>query len=582
MSDTENPEHCDPPDPQPIVNQPDPQSVEGLFLVALGLKTPEQRQLFLDEMCGDNAEHRRRVEALLLAYDDAGSFLEKPPVELGEPQAMSLDFLTPSDNSDLLGTLGEYDILEVIGQGGMGIVFRASDAKLNRIVAIKVMSPFFASNPNARKRFLREAQAAAAISHPHIVTIHAVDEEKLPYLVMECVHGQSLQEKLNKVGSLEITEILRIGSQIAEGLAAAHKQGLIHRDIKPANILLENGVERVKITDFGLARAVDDATITKTGEVSGTPQYMSPEQATGSRVDQRSDLFSLGAVLYAICTGRSPFRASNLAAVVRRVCDDTPRPIEETNPEIPFWLIDIINQLLEKDPDARIQTAEELAERLNQNLANTQQPIQQPKPIRQPATATGSSQKASEHYYNHHIRKAGRCLIWLGLCLVCIPLLIILSGYVSGNGDPMELGGMILAISLPFAVPAIFLGSLILYIVHILSQAQGKEPQTAALAQSPARYYYTDHICKAGRLSIWLGLCLVLLAYFIPFSGIKSGDISLIVAIFRFSSVGIALGLLAIFVGGLTLYFVRIINKAPTKEALKPAMSGSSAMESVE
>ncbi len=351
-----------------------PESIEGLFLIALEKKTPAERAQFLDEMCGDNAEQRRRVEALLLAYDDAGSFLEKSPVGSSERQPFSLDFLTPADDPNLLGTLGEYQIQEMIGQGGMGIVFRALDPKLNRIVAIKVMSPLLAVNPNARKRFLREAQAAAAVSHPHIVTIHAVDEDKLPYLVMEYVLGQSLQEKLDKVGSLSVTEILRIGNQVAEGLAAAHKQGLIHRDIKPANILLENGVERVKITDFGLARAVDDMTITKTGEVSGTPQYMSPEQAAGNRVDQRSDLFSLGAVLYAMCTGRSPFRASNLAAVVRRVCDDTPRPIQEVNEDIPDWMVEIIDCLLEKRPDDRLQAASEVADLLAAHLAIIQRP----------------------------------------------------------------------------------------------------------------------------------------------------------------------------------------------------------------
>ncbi len=370
MSDpaSENPEF------EPTRENVNPQSVEGLFLVALEKKTPAERAAFLEEMCGENREQRRRVEALLLAYDDAGSFLEKSPVDSGEVQPFSLEFLTPSADPNLLGTLGEYQIYNIIGQGGMGIVFRALDPKLNRIVAIKVMSPLLAVNPNAKKRFIREAQAAAAVSHPHIVTIHAVDEDKLPYLVMEYVVGQSLQEKLDKVGSLKVTEILRIGSQIAEGLAAAHKQGLIHRDIKPANILLENGVERVKITDFGLARAVDDVTITRTGEVSGTPQYMSPEQATGDRIDQRSDLFSLGAVLYAMCTGRSPFRASNLAAVVRRVCDDTPRPIADVNEDIPPWLSEIINCLLEKRPEDRLQTASEVAELLGAHLALVQQP----------------------------------------------------------------------------------------------------------------------------------------------------------------------------------------------------------------
>ncbi|MAX37862.1 serine/threonine-protein kinase [Gimesia sp.] len=382
MSDpaSENPEY------EPTRENVNPQSIEGLFLMALEKKTPAERTAFLDEMCGDNLEQRRRVEALLLAYDDAGSFLEKSPVGSGDSQSMNLDFLTPSDDPNLLGSLGEYQIYNIIGQGGMGIVFRALDPKLNRIVAIKVMSPLLAVNPNAKKRFLREAQAAAAVSHPHIVTIHAVDEDKLPYLVMEYVVGQSLQQKLDKVGSLKVTEILRIGSQIAEGLAAAHKQGLIHRDIKPANILLENGVERVKITDFGLARAVDDVTITRTGEVSGTPQYMSPEQATGDRIDQRSDLFSLGAVLYAMCTGRSPFRASNLAAVVRRVCDDTPRPIQEVNEDIPEWLSEIIDCLLEKQPENRIQTAEEVAELLGTHLARLQHPGYAPE-ARSPRTA---------------------------------------------------------------------------------------------------------------------------------------------------------------------------------------------------
>tara|TARA_R110002111_G_scaffold257026_1_gene324946 strand:+ start:87924 stop:92234 length:4311 start_codon:yes stop_codon:yes gene_type:complete len=402
MSDPEESDSSENPEPasEPTRANVNPESIEGLFLIALEKKTPAERAGFLDEMCGDNAEQRRRVDALLLAYDDAGSFLEKSPVGSSERQSFSLDFLTPANDPDLLGTLGEYQIQEVIGQGGMGIVFRALDPKLNRIVAIKVMSPLLAVNPNARKRFLREAQAAAAVSHPHIVTIHAVDEDKLPYLVMEYVVGQSLQEKLDKVGSLSMTEILRIGNQIAEGLAAAHKQGLIHRDIKPANILLENGVERVKITDFGLARAVDDVTITKTGEVSGTPQYMSPEQAAGNRVDQRSDLFSLGAVLYAMCTGRSPFRASNLVAVVRRVCDDTPRPIRDVNEEIPDWLIEIIDCLLEKRPDDRFQTASEVADLLGAHLAIVQHPGVVPKmdgkPLRSPRQAAAPQPVAPE------------------------------------------------------------------------------------------------------------------------------------------------------------------------------------------
>ncbi len=374
------------PDP-PVTHDPgnsvDWQSVEGLFVAALAKPTREQRQAFLDEVCGDDADRRRRVEALLRAYEDSGSFLESPPV--GVSPVPAYDFLTPCDDTSLLGTLGPYEIHEVIGRGGMGIVFRARDPQLNRIVAVKILAPELAAYPNARRRFVREAQAAAAISHPHVVTIHAVDgDAALPYLVMECIAGQSLQQKLDKQGSLRLTEILRISRQIAEGLAAAHKQGLIHRDIKPANILLENGVERVKITDFGLARTVDDVSVTKAGEVAGTPQFMSPEQAHGERVDHRSDLFSLGCVMYAMCTGHSPFRATSLAATIRRVCDDTPRPIEDLNAELPVWLVDIVNQLLEKDPNLRIQAAEEVVLLLEERLANLQSTaaVGQPTPRR--------------------------------------------------------------------------------------------------------------------------------------------------------------------------------------------------------
>ena len=189
------------------------------------------------------------------------------------------------------------------------------------------------------------------------------------------------RDKIQREGTLALTEILRIGAQVAEGLAAAHKQGLIHRDIKPANILLENGVQRVKITDFGLARAVDDVAITQSGEVAGTPQYMSPEQAQGLPIDARSDLFSLGSVLYTMCTGRSPFRAESAVAVLRRVCDDTPRPIREVNKDIPEWLGATVDRLLAKEPANRYQTAQEVADLLSQFLAHVQQHSPAPLPV---------------------------------------------------------------------------------------------------------------------------------------------------------------------------------------------------------
>jgi serine/threonine protein kinase len=191
---------------------------------------------------------------------------------------------------------------------------------------------------------------------------------------MQFISGQSLQQRLDKSGPLAVAEILRIGMQTAEGLAAAHEQGLVHRDIKPANILLENGVERVKITDFGLARAVDDASLTRSGVVAGTPLYMAPEQARGEPVDHRADLFSLGCVLYTLATGRPPFRAATTVAVLRRICEDEARPIRELNAEIPDWLSAIADKLLAKDPAQRYSNAGELAELLAGCLAHVQRP----------------------------------------------------------------------------------------------------------------------------------------------------------------------------------------------------------------
>ncbi len=283
--------------------------------------------------------------------------------------------LLPSEQADSMGRLAHYEVLQEVGSGGMGIVLKAFDTSLRRVVAIKVMAPHLAANAAARRRFVREAQAAAAVAHEHVVAIHAVaDQHDPPYLAMQFIEGKTLQERLDESGPLSVREVLRIGMQTAAGLAAAHAQGLVHRDIKPANILLENGVERVKLTDFGLARAVDDASVTQSGVIAGTPQYMSPEQARGDVVDHRSDLFSLGSVMYAMCVGHSPFRASTTMGVIKRVCDDTPRPIREVNSDVPEWLTEIIDHLLAKNAADRIASAKEVAELLGQCLAHLQQP----------------------------------------------------------------------------------------------------------------------------------------------------------------------------------------------------------------
>jgi WD40 repeat protein/serine/threonine protein kinase len=293
----------------------------------------------------------------------------------GGIEADSLAFLGLPRLPGNLGRLDHYEVLEAAGQGGMGVVLKAFDERLHRIVAIKALAPHLATNVMARQRFVREARAAAAVAHEHVVAIHGVEDgSSVPYLVMQYVGGPSLQQRLDQGGPLELREIVRIGIQIASGLAAAHKQGLVHRDIKPANILLENGVERVKITDFGLARAADDASLTQNGVIAGTPQYMAPEQARGEAIDHRSDLFSLGSVLYALCTGRPPFRASTTLGVLKRVSEEPPRPIRDLNPHIPLWLCSLIGQLHAKDPRDRFQSAAEVADLLERHLAQLQVP----------------------------------------------------------------------------------------------------------------------------------------------------------------------------------------------------------------
>jgi tRNA A-37 threonylcarbamoyl transferase component Bud32 len=301
-------------------------------------------------------------------YESLGLTQETP-----EPPPV-FDFLEPMDRPGYLGRLKGYEVTHILGFGGMGVVFKAFDPKLHRFVAIKVLAAHLANNANARRRFLREAQAAAAVCHEHVIAVHAVAEEPLPHLVMEYVAGASLQQRLDRTGPLKVAEILRIGMQTALGLAAAHAQGLVHRDVKPANILLENGVERVKITDFGLARAVDDSSLTRNGVIVGTPLYMAPEQARNEAVDHRADLFSLGSILYALATGKPPFQAPSSLAVLRRVCDDAPRPIRQVNADVPEWLCAIIAKLQAKRPAERYGSAQEVADLLGRHLAQLQQP----------------------------------------------------------------------------------------------------------------------------------------------------------------------------------------------------------------
>ena len=292
-----------------------------------------------------------------------------------------LQLLNPTDDPQMLGRLGGYEVSGVVGSGGMGVVLKGYDRPLDRTVAIKVMAPYLASSVAARQRFAREARAAAAVLHPNVIAIYGVSSDaELPFLVMPYVGGESLQSRLDKTGPLPVSDILEIGLQIAAGLAAAHDLGLVHRDIKPGNILLERGIDRLYITDFGLARAVDDASVTRTGVIAGTPQYMSPEQARGEFVDARSDLFSLGSVMYAMCTGRVPFRADSPYGILRRIIDDAPRDVRGINPDVPTWLCQIVNRLHEKSASDRFASAHEVFKLLSECLAHVRQPTLHPLP----------------------------------------------------------------------------------------------------------------------------------------------------------------------------------------------------------
>jgi serine/threonine-protein kinase len=318
------------------------------------------------------------------------------PVASATPSLVAA-LLEPTTQPGSLGRLGPYNILSIVGQGGMGIVLRACDTTLGREVAIKILAPGLAHEGAARERFAREARTVAAINHDNVLSIYAVsDSGGLPYLVMPYIAGRSLAEKIEREGRLAPLAILRTGLQTALGLAAAHERGVVHRDIKPSNLLLEGLEERVKIADFGLATPLDSPQLTHSGTLRGTPEFMSPEQAHGDAVDPRSDLFSLGVLLYTMATGQSPFRSSTLLGTLRRVCDETPPRVTQCNPEATAWLAATIERLLQKNPADRYPSAAEVAESLRHQLTFWS-PVRRPAPIHEeqaPASPSQSDRQA--------------------------------------------------------------------------------------------------------------------------------------------------------------------------------------------
>jgi WD40 repeat protein/serine/threonine protein kinase len=335
-------------------------------------------QLKLDQLAaGPSADDFRQAERDRPPADSAfwaaaaeleGQLTVLDRLDVERPPDMSLDFLSPADDPSDLGRLDHFAIRGVIGRGGMGVVLRGFDTHLERDVAVKVLNPALAEDETARKRFCRESRTAASISHENVVAVHHVAREEstdLPYLVMQLIDGEPLDARLERVGRLPLKDVVHIGAQVAAGLAAAHEKGLIHRDVKPANVLMERGTDRVKLTDFGLARAAEDVRLTRSGQVVGTPLYMAPEQARGEELDGRADLFSLGVLLYELTTGQTPFEAKTPLAVLKRLTDERHRPVRELNPDTPDWLAAVIDRLLAKSPADRFQSAREVAQLLD-------------------------------------------------------------------------------------------------------------------------------------------------------------------------------------------------------------------------
>ncbi|MCC9602478.1 serine/threonine protein kinase [Stieleria sp. JC731] len=384
--------------------------------------------------------HDTSVELQKSTGSESSGSGEVDPGPTIETPAVNLPFLKPSDDPAYIGKLKHFEVARVIGRGGMGIVLEAFDTQLQRTVAIKVLNPEYDKNDLARQRFCREARAAAAISHEHVVAMHNVakeDDGGIAFLVMQYIEGETLEKRLTQSKPLPPIEAARIAMQIAAGLAAAHERDMVHRDIKPANILLEKSSNRVKLTDFGLARATDDVRLTKTGMVTGTPLYMSPEQATGAGTDERSDLFSLGAVMYEMLTGKSAFEAPSIVGVMKRIMDETPPSPTKLNSAVCGPLSELTMALLEKSPQRRPESAAFVA----QTLAEIVSSISPISPLHVPSIASTTTKKVRRSGTHRLVSKNTLRAAWGAGLVGVLSLILAIAFWANGGVSSVETTG---------------------------------------------------------------------------------------------------------------------------------------------
>lgn len=332
----------------------------ALFIKATDLP-PNKLDAFLESECGDDAEMIQELKSLLAADEkaSAAAFMEVAPELLAE---ITDEEVHDDDASadPILGTeVGQYRLVRQIGRGGMGVVYEAKDTRLGRAVALKFVLPELSAHERIKRRFIREAKAASALDHKNICTVYDIGEtdDGRIFIAMAFYDGQTLKEKI-KSGPIDLEECIDIAIQITEGLERAHEVGIVHRDLKPANVVVTERGE-VKILDFGIAKFEGLSRITKSGARLGTPRYMSPEgMMPNEEVGPKADIWGLGVVLYEMVTGVQPFRGETDVDVIRAILNDDPTPVQQVRPEATNSLWNLISDLLEKDPEARVRSME--------------------------------------------------------------------------------------------------------------------------------------------------------------------------------------------------------------------------------